>query len=352
MRRWRAPYYKTGNREQARALLLGNAGAAPLGSRIAADASDFATAEQLLASSPPTYQLALVRYRAGKYAASESVLRNLLAAGDQSGDVFSLLGWCSYKQGNFKEAIAAMDLAIDREPSKVANYLDLGMILLSYNRVPVALEAAKKAVQVAPNSYEAEMLKGLTEARSNLMDEAAGTYRSAGALRPDAPEALVALGVVLTAAGRAREAEETFRRGLERFPKSAVLHQEYGKFLAGEGKPDRADALLRRAVLLDPSLADAHFELGRLALEKNEPREALPHLEAAVRLKPRSSKMHFALSRAYRDADRPQDADRELGAFEEAKSAEKDVAFPAASRGGAPGLPEVPDPSAPTRSRI
>ena len=58
-------------------------------------------------------------------------MRSLTDGGRQTGDIFNLMAWCLYMKGNFKDAVAAMDLAIEREPSTVSNYLDLGMILLS-----------------------------------------------------------------------------------------------------------------------------------------------------------------------------------------------------------------------------
>ncbi|HSB13201.1 MAG TPA: tetratricopeptide repeat protein [Bryobacteraceae bacterium] len=348
-------YYRTGAHEQARATLrqMIDSEGVLLGARIAAGADDFQQAESMLASLPPSfqhgndtrYELALVRYRAGKYAESEKTLRGLLDSGVQNSDVFNLLAWCHYKQDRMKEAVAAMDLAIDRDPAGESNYYDLGLMLLSRDRAPVALEAARKAVEVASGSYRAHLLKGLVEAKLNRLDDAAISYARASELKPDAPEAVVALGVVLSAARRYPEAEKTFRSGLEKFPRCAALYQEYGKSLLEQS--DFADAvgqaravrLLETALSLDPALSEPHFQLGKLALDHDRPREAASHLEIAAKLNPASSRIHFVLSRAYTELQRPDNAAREMELFEQAKAREEGSA-PTASRGETPPLPQ------------
>ncbi len=334
-------YYRTGAGEKARSLLLGSPKAGILGAGIAVDAGDFRTAHQLLASQPPSYEAASILYRANEFGRSETMLRNLLDRGVQTADVFNLLAWCRYKQGDVKEAVASMDLAIDRAPS-AANHVDLGLMLVSTNRASVALEAAKQAVAADPKSYPAHMLKALAEARLNLLDAAAFSYRRAAALRPNAPEPVLALGVVLTASGRADEAEAAFEDGLRRYPRHAALYQEYGKFLAAEGHRARAANLFAKALSLDPNLPEPHYQLGRLALDDSKPAKALPHLERAAKLKTRSSAVHFALARAYRELDRPADSARELALFEKAREAEKRPAAAPVSRGGVPEVPEIP----------
>jgi tetratricopeptide (TPR) repeat protein len=194
-------YYRTGAKESARGALaamdraqVGSEGVF-LGAQIAAAAADYETAGRMLASIRSEYpdrdrldyELALVDYRANRFDESLEMLRGLTGRGRETSDIFNLMAWCLYKKGNFKDAVAAMDLAIERDPARESNYLDLGMILVSHKRFDVALEVATKALTVAPRSYQIHMLKGLVEARMRHLADARNTYARAVELNPEAP---------------------------------------------------------------------------------------------------------------------------------------------------------------------
>ena len=118
--------------------------------QIAAAAADYETAGRLLASIRSEYPdrdrldtnwLWSTIVPAGSTRASRSAPPG---RPPPDRDIFNLMAWCLSKKGNFKDAVAAMDLAIEREPATESNYLDLGLILLSRNRVEVALEVAAR----------------------------------------------------------------------------------------------------------------------------------------------------------------------------------------------------------------
>jgi tetratricopeptide (TPR) repeat protein len=357
-------YYRTGARENARAALaaMDRAQARSEGvflvAQIAAAAADYETAGRLLASIRSEYpdryrldyELALVDYRASRFDESLEILRSLTGRGRQTGEVFNLMAWCLYKKGNFKDAVAAMDLAIEREPITVSNYLDLGMILLSRNRVDVALEVANKAVALAPQSYQAHMLKGLVEARMSHLNDAETTYARAAELNPNAPEAPLALALVESANEKRRQSQNTFERAIQKFPRHGVIYQEYArmllKFSAGSDPAAKVKAvsLLKNALELDGSLAESHYQLGNLALDDGDLRLAVKHLETAVRLTPASSKIHFALARAYKRAGRSEQASKEVASFQRLKGEEEKSADELITKGSTAAIPYLAPP--------
>jgi tetratricopeptide (TPR) repeat protein len=354
-------YYQTGAEENARTTLdqLLSPKLSPsdviLGARIAGDMGDFPTAERMLGrcwSEHPGdtelgYELAVAQYRSAKVILAQATIRKLLSGGYQTADTFNLLGWCLHKQGQLKEAVAAFDLAIERAPAAETNYIDLGLVLLSHNRLPVAIEAANKAVEVAPESYAAHMLKGLVEARMHRFAGARASYTRAMQLKLNVPEPLIGLAVVLSADGRTEEAERVFKQGLENFPNDARLYQEYGKMLLDLGDKSnaevrsRARSLFVRALRLNNSLWEAHLQLGNLALADGRTGEALQYLEAAAKLHPRSTKTHFALARVYRRLGRSADAAAEIARYEKARTEEENAPIDSASRGVTAGIPSI-----------
>ncbi len=290
---------------------------------------DYGPAAKLLASVPervrerPESMIALARayYNTHRYAASETTLRNLIATGHETSDVDNLLGWCLYRQHHLKEAMAALDQAIQRDPSKESNYLDVAAILLENDRPTGALAAAERAVAVAPASYRAYRIKGLIETRLGRPVTAVQSCARAAELNPDDPQTVLALAQAELADGQTGEAEATFKQGIMRFPRDAALRVEYASMLlnmAGRTNPaseSQAVSLLQVALDLDHSRADAHYELGNLAFRKGNLPEALDHLEKAAQLKPASPTVHYALARVYRGLGRTDEAAKERHLF-------------------------------------
>jgi tetratricopeptide (TPR) repeat protein len=361
-------YYRTGAKESARGALaamdraqVGSEGVF-LGAQIAAAAADYETAGRMLASIRSEYpdrdhldyELALVDYRANRFDESLEMLRGLTGRGRETSDIFNLMAWCLYKKGNFNDAVAAMDLAIERDPARESNYLDLGMILVSHKRFDVALEVATKALTVAPRSYQIHMLKGLVEARMRHLADARNTYARAVELNPEAPEALLALALVQSANEERRESEETFNRALKTFPRHGGIRQAYGKtllkFSAGADSTATAKAvsLFKSALALDDSLVESHYQLGNVALNDGDLYLAIKHLEAAVRLKPADSKIHFALARAYKRAGRSEQARNEVASFRRLKNEEEKSPDEVITKGATADVPDMtpPEPAA------
>jgi tetratricopeptide (TPR) repeat protein len=246
----------------------------------------------------------------------------LLDAGRESSDIYNLQSWCFHKQGKLKEAVRAMDQAIDLDPKRETNYLDLGKILIEHKRYSVALEAAKKAIEVAPSSYQAYQLKGQAQVNLSLFAEAVKSYQRAVELNPKSSDVLLTLALAQSAEGLAEEAVATFEKAIKQFPQDPKLYQEYGRTLlipasASDAVDEsRAVTLLEKALSLDDSLPESHFELGTIALKKGNMEGALRHLRRAAQLNPNNSQIHYVLSRAYRRLGSNEEASKELQIYE------------------------------------
>jgi tetratricopeptide (TPR) repeat protein len=358
-------YYRSGDRERARQALK-SIPATPagqegifLGGRVAAEMGDLESAESLFGSIWPAYPdtrklgyaLALVEYRRGRFSESVTTLRQVMAAGNESAELYNLLGWCLYRQDDVKGAVAALDHAIALDPSDESNYLDVGMMLLERHLEKGALVAADNALKVAPDSYRAHRLKALIEFKLGKVTDAENLYARAVELNPADAEAITGLATAQLDKGDARKAEQTLKQGIERLPRAAILYQAYANLLLwGDHSNDaqvqgRAVELFRKAAALDPSLAEPHYQLGKIALREDRARDAVQELETAVKLDPQSSKNHYALAQAYRKQGRTAEAAREANSFQTLKTREEQK-YPAGRANGAnaPGAAQ-PDPS-------
>ena len=333
-------YYQTHQERKAREVLedLLTNGPAPqgvfLGGEVASQAGDSETALRLFGSirssySDPTdlaYNMALAEYRGGHFKEAENILTELTRSGHQTSEGYDLLGWCFYKQGEYRESVRAMDHAIDLEPTRELNYLDLGQMLIEQSRLILARTVATKALERIPDSSRLYMMKGMIEVKQGDYTDAVTSYSRAVALDRTSPEANSNLAKVQWLDGMSKEAEATFESGIKRFPEDAPTYLEYAVTLLKDAengdttKEARAVSLLEQACALDESYSEPHYELGNLWLRKGKISEALQELQAAARLNPKDEKTHFALSRAYRHLGRSQEAAAELAAYEKWKS--------------------------------
>ncbi|MGH7967768.1 MAG: tetratricopeptide repeat protein, partial [Limisphaerales bacterium] len=219
-------YYQTGKAEKARETLRGlethsdGPEGAFLGGQVADQAGDYDLAESLFRSVSTTYpdkvdlgyNIALTQYHAGHIKESQATLQGLIQAGHETSDLEDLMAWCEFKQDHIKEAVAHMDRAIDLDPSRESNYLDVGMMLLHDNRYNGALLAARKAIQVAPHSYKAYRFLGIAQYKLGELKAAEKTYAQAVALNPKDKESLLGLASAQVDDGRIEEAEATFEK--------------------------------------------------------------------------------------------------------------------------------------------
>jgi tetratricopeptide (TPR) repeat protein len=329
-------YYQTGQKQKAKETLehLLHQPAEPegiyLGGEIASEAGDSATAvglfESIRSSYPDRlrlhYKMALAQYRGAHFPEAESMLLDLINTGRPDGEVYNLLARCYYKQNKFQETVRAMDQAIDLEPAKESNYLDLGQMLLDHQLLAPAHEVAEKALERIPNSFGCYLLKGQIEAKQGAFTDAVVTYRRARELNPDSAVANYNLARMQWLAGMNDEAVATFEQGIKHFPQDAPTYVEYATILLkraenGDAPSEaRAVSLLKHACALDKSLAEPRYQIGNLWLRKGRATQALLELLTASRLSPAEAKTHFALSRAYRRLGRSEEAARELAIYD------------------------------------
>lgn len=325
-------YYRIGEKQKAReileALLIHPTGSSGvfLGGQVAADADDYETAEKLFtsirSSYPNTaalgYNLAFVQYHTGRFEEGRKTLLDLVEAGYGSSDIYNLLAWCYRKQGKTKEAIQEFEQAIDRDPQRESNYLDLGMVLVEHKRFPAAYELTKMGVHVLPNSANIYKLKGLIELKLQFFKDAIASYSQASELDPSSSDAQLGLAVAQWNSGLVSDAVRTFDRGLERFPRDPSHYTEYARMILKTADPgdsaaeSRAVSLLQSAIALDPKQAEPHYQLANFLLDKGKAEDALHELQIAAELDPNSSKVHYTLARTYRRLGRKQESAREF----------------------------------------
>ncbi|HEY3176441.1 MAG TPA: tetratricopeptide repeat protein [Candidatus Polarisedimenticolia bacterium] len=161
-------------------------------------------------------------------------------------------------------------LAAEWYPSEPCGHAGLGRAAtLIYLRgveedealVTQALEEARRAVDLDPNSAPGRAALAAAQFADLRTEEARTTARSALSLDPNCIPALQTSAVVAAAAGRFQSARESIERALELRPDLAVSHQILGNIEYLEGEPVAAIGSYRTALTLSADFLPALMQL-------------------------------------------------------------------------------------------
>ncbi|MGB6852263.1 MAG: tetratricopeptide repeat protein, partial [Thermoanaerobaculia bacterium] len=131
--------------------------------------------------------------------------------------------------GNLDDAISYLRLAIENEPEEIPLRLMESSALLRLRRLPEALKAAERTVELAPYNADAVYQRGVVKMGSGLLKEAEVDLRRALELAPNHTAAMSDLAVLLTSTGETGEARRLLERVLELRPEDAVAAENLGR---------------------------------------------------------------------------------------------------------------------------
>jgi tetratricopeptide (TPR) repeat protein len=232
----------------------------------------------------------------------------------------------AWSRQDYSEALQQMQIAVASDPDAADLILDLARLHFELNQYEEAAAAARRAVQLSPNSAAAHRALGdvlLVMTQRDASDvglslAAIDAYRETVRLDPDDAEAHLSLARLLISRGeypqaldalhrhlelaplsedgiylsahvlarleRYQEAESLLRESIGRQPQDAPLHLALMETYESAGKFDEAAEVGRS--MIDRSLEPvrAHFALARLAQRRGRQGEAFDHLSEVARL--------------------------------------------------------------------
>lgn len=188
-----------------------------------------------------------------------------------------------------KKGLPAFGQAIELDPSYAPAYAGLAdtysllanyFVLSPKEAFPQAKAAAKKALELDPDSPEAHTALGYPENHYTWDWVAAEReYKIAIALNPSYATAHLRYAELLSNLGRHDEAIAEIRRAQELDPLSLVMRSNVGRFLYFARRYDEAIQELQETLQLDPGRVYAHLHLGMCYEAKGMWSEALNEFE-------------------------------------------------------------------------
>ncbi len=270
---------------------------------------------------------------AGKTAAAEKVLTQVLKASPKNAAGLNMLGVVRANQDRLQEAEDLFQKAIKADPKLAGPYGNLGVLYRRQNQPYTAMEMFRKAVELAPRDPNILYNMALLHGERGEFSDAIGRLKAIPVKERPA-DYWKMLGSLCVSAGDFAQAEAAFLKVLAKDPQSTAtlrelagvalkrndteaawkymfqarriapnspeLLYEYAQVSLKNNLATEATVAMRKTVLLEPDRPEYLLFLGTCLMESPmEYGDALPYFQRYVKLKPEDPEGHSSLGWAY-----------------------------------------------------
>jgi len=203
--------------------------------------------------------------------------------------VLAVLGVLTWRQSVMygdNEALWRVTLA--KNPGCWMAHNNLGFVLFEKGQFDQAIAHYQAALEMQADSWDVEYNLGTALLGKGQIDEAIFHCDRAVAMQPNDPDAQVSLANALLAEKRIDEAITHYDKALVIRPDYFLAHYGLGRALFEKGELDTAIKYCRSALFIRPDDPDCHTVLAVALDQKGETAEAIYHYEKAVEISPKS----------------------------------------------------------------
>jgi tetratricopeptide (TPR) repeat protein len=159
-----------------------------------------------------------------------------------------------------------------------------GVALAGQNKLPEAIVAHERALEINQQLVQAHINLISLHARAGQIDKAETHYRAAVAKNPNLADSHFNYGIVLMMVERYAEAATAFKESLARNPFNADAHYNYGAIIEREEKIDEAAAHFQQAIANNPEHRLSRFHWARILVMQNQLNEAIAQLLLTIKV--------------------------------------------------------------------
>lgn len=154
-----------------------------------------------------------------------------------------------------------------------------------------ALEAIDKAIELEPGNYDFHNMRGLIYLDAGSPEQAIADFETVLEINPYFTDGHNNMGAALAKLGRGEEAEAEYKRVLDdpRFANKEKAYYNLGDLYLAEQRYDDAVEAFRKAIVLEPNHHRAYFKLGKCFQEMGMNDDALDAYEEVLRIAPQSN---------------------------------------------------------------
>lgn len=228
--------------------------------------------------------LALALIGVEQFPEASREVAKLLVRAPRDAPLLEMAAQSFLRQRRYSEAAIVLKRRLDLGNETSQLWAQYGDALDGVSRTPEALEAYKRAVELAPDSTITRYGLGVLYWKLYRYDEAERELTEV--LRRDAKDSRAAftLGDLYLTRGDAKRALPFLEMAARDYPNEFDTRFALGRALLQTGATDRGIEELRAAVALNDSIADGHFQLGRALTQAGQREEGRRELDRAREL--------------------------------------------------------------------
>jgi tetratricopeptide (TPR) repeat protein len=201
-------------------------------------------------------------------------------------------------QGQLRKGEEMLLKVTSLSPAFTEGFINLAVFYIRTRDADKAYAAIEKALETNPSSFAAHYNKGEILTMKGQYKDAVESYKMAIHLRPDMDAFKLTLGTAHIRAGDLPAAEKQFNE-LTNTVVAAEAYRNLGLLYQNAGKPDQAMQYFNQAARVKVVFPDVHHDMGILYLRNQMPDQAIEQFRTVLQQQPDHGPAILNLAAAY-----------------------------------------------------
>jgi tetratricopeptide (TPR) repeat protein len=225
----------------------------------------------------------------GEFAASDELLQKIVAGGDESANVYYLLGRNASGLGKAAEATSYLEKSVELNPEQPGAYSQLATLAFEAGDPAKALELFDRELELNPGALPIMINRAILLGQLARVDEAIAAFEAVLEVSPREKAAYIELVTLYMSKDDMVKAEELLNKMSEFAAPDPSLWFNIGANLSNVDRYDEAMAAYDKALALDPEFGIAIREIGYLKIRMGDMQGAVDKFEQYLALSPDAS---------------------------------------------------------------
>ncbi len=191
-----------------------------------------------------------------------------------------------YENKKYKEAVAVLTKAINKNPSKDRAYVERGYTYGFLDKKKKSIMDFIKAININNKNHIAYILRGMSYEYFNEFKKAENDYKKAIELNPQRNIYIYYLGILYKKMEKYKKSEEQFKKIIENSSKKNDIHQKalfnQGIIFGEEKKYKKALDNFNKLVEMNPNNEKYLFNLGVVYLKNEKYKKAIEEFTKSI----------------------------------------------------------------------
>jgi len=245
---------------------------------------------------------ALKYHQSGQLAEAEIIYRQVIEEDPNNASALNLYGILLYQHNRFNEAVEYARKAVEINPNSYF-CTNLGNIYKETGKMDLAIDLYNQALEYEPDNAKVYFNLGYSYKIKNELNTAIEYYKRSVELDPSNQAAYANLGNIYAIQKKLNEAVECYKKAIELNPEDASMYNSLGNTYFDLKEIDKAIECYKKAVKLKPNYEEVYINLGSAYLEKNDNDMAIDYLEFALELNDQNYLTHLFMGNVLLDKE-------------------------------------------------